>query len=470
MRMRRMTETHWNRRARAPRRLAAGSAVVVSLATVLAAGCGSSSGSSGSSGTTKLSGQTITVFTQAPTGTGAAEYKTYYAYIAKLFHQQTGSTVKWQYSNSGTQLAQTIESSVATHSGPDIFSVGSSYNGTVYGTHSFHVFTAADWAKLGGQAAFQPKMLTMAGPSASQDIGVPFESIPFVLAYNTKILAKAGIKNPPTTWTQWVSDAQAIQKAEPGVSGASFSPQDPYGPWKPVWSYALQSGGNFTNAAGTKATLTSPQVQAGLKFYFEQEYKYHIVPQADLTWQAAQETSAFLAGKTGMLAEATYELKPEMAGTPVASDVAFAPMPNVPYGMTARPAGGQAAESIVSGNYYDIASYTKNVPLDLAFIKVATSTQTQLEQFKIFGWMPVTQAGIAAVEHASSAAVPFIQAEQGSTPTSFTPAWSYIEDGILAVIAHIAQQLATGQGYSDSYALSQLQAENATVQAHLTNS
>ncbi len=444
-----------------------GAVAAASLAAGLVAGCGSSANSSGAA---KLSGQTLTVYTQAPTGTGAAEYKAYYAYVAKLFHQQTGSTVSWQYFNSGTQLSQTIESSVATHSGPDVFSVGSSYNGVVAGTHAFHVFTDSDWAKLGGRSAFVPKMLTMSGASASQDIGVPFESIPFVMAYNTKLFAKAALTSPPTTWSQWVSDAQAIQKASPGVNGASFSPQDPYGPWKPVWSYALQDGGNFTNASATKATLTSPQVQAGLQFYFAQEDKYHIVPAADLTWQAAQENAAFLAGKTGMLAETTYELKPEMAGTPVASDVAFAPMPSVPYGMTSRPAGGQAAESIVSGNYYDIASYTKNVPLALAFIKAATSAQTQLQQFKIFGWMPVTQAGVAAVEHASRASVPFIQAEQNSTPTTFSPAWSYIEDGILAVIAHIAQQLATGHGYSTSYALSQLQAEDSVVQAHLASS
>ncbi len=451
------------RRPRAWRRIAAGPVAAASLAGLLA-GCG---GSGGSSGAGKMSGQTLTVFTQAPTGAGAAEYRAYYAYIAKLFHEQTGSTVKWQYSTSGTQLSQTIESSVATHSGPDVFSVGSSFDGTVYGTHAFHVFTAGDWAQLGGRSSYVTKMLTMAGPSAAQDIGVPFESIPFVLAYNKKLLAQAGITAPPVTWTQWVSDAQAVQKADPGVSGASFSPADPYGPWKPVWSYMEQDGGDFTNAAATKATFTSAPVQAALQFYFEQEYKYHIVPAADLTWQGTQEEAAFAAGKTALLADASYNLIPELAGTPAAGNVAFAAMPSVPYGMAARPPGGHAAESIVSGNYYDVPSYVSNVPLALAFIKASTSTQAQLEQFKIFGWMPVTQAGITAVEKASQASVPFIQAEESSTPTAFTPAWSYIEDGILAVIAHIAQQLATGHPYSSSYALSQLQAENTVVEAHL---
>jgi multiple sugar transport system substrate-binding protein len=450
-----------NRRYFLRPRAAAASLAVVALAAGSLAACGSSTSGTG------LSGQTLTVFTAAPTGAGAAEYRQYYAWIANLFHHQTGSTIKWQYSTSATQLSQTIESSVATHSGPDVFSIGSSFNGEAYGTHAFHVLTTSDWAKLGGRPAFVPKMLTESGPSPTQDIGVPFESIPFVMAYNKHLLAKAGVTAPPTTWTQWVQDAQAVQRAEPGVNGASFSPADPYGPWKPVWSYAHQDGGGFTADNEKKSTLDSPAVQAAVRFYFAQEFQYHIVPASELTWQGSQEEAAFAAGKTAMLAEATDSLVPELKGTSVASQVAFAPMPNVPYGMSARPAGGTPAETIVSGNYYAVPTYVKNLPLALAFIKASTSVQAQVQQYKIFGWMPVTTAGITAVEKISRSAVPFIQAEENSTPTEFTPAWNYIELGMLAVIGHVAQQLATTHHYSPSYVLSQLQAENAVVQAHL---
>ena len=80
------------------------------------------------------------------------------------------------------------------------------------------------------------------------------------------------------------------------------------------------------------------------------------------------------------------------------------------------------------------------------------------------------QAGIAEVEKAYPATVPFVQAEENSTPTDYTPAWSYIETGVLHVIGQEAQQLATGQPYSASYVLGQLQAENSVVQAHLSSS
>jgi multiple sugar transport system substrate-binding protein len=448
----------------------AAGALAAGLAAVVAAGCGSSPSSSGTAGSgSGLSGQTLSVYTQVPYGTQLKDYQEYYAYIANAFKQATGSTIKWVYSSSAVTLSQELAQAAATGSGPDVWSIGSSFNGTASALHEFWTLAPADWTSFGGQSAFVQKQLTMSGPANNQDVGVPFESIPFVLAYNKALFAKAGITAAPTTWSQFVSDAQAVQKANPGTSGAGFSPADPYGPWKPVWSYMEQDGGDFLNQAGTTATLNSPQLEAALKFYFSLEDTYHVVPKADLTWEASQETSAFLAGKTGMMMDAAYSLIQEAQGTPVASDVAFAPMPNVPYGMSARPPGGQAAESIVSGNYYDVASYYKNLPLALKFIQVSTSPAAQLEQFKIMGWMPVTQAGVTEVEQAYPATVPFITAEENSTPTDYTPAWSYIETGVLAVIGRIAQQLATGASYSDSYAMGQLQTQNSVVQSHLTS-
>jgi multiple sugar transport system substrate-binding protein len=440
-------------------------------AALVAAGC-SSSGSSGSSGTSagSMSGQTLSVYTQAPYGTQLNDYKQYYAYIANAFHKATGSTIQWVYTSGTVSLSQELEQAAASGSGPDVWSIGSSFNGTASSLHDFYTFTPADWNSLGGQSSFVTKQLTMSGPDNSQDIGVPFESIPFVLAYNKALLSKAGISSPPATWSQFVSDAQAIQKADPGASGAGFSPADPYGPWKPVWSYMEQLGGDFLSGGGKTADLTSAQLQDAMKFYFALESTYHVVPKTDLTWTASQETSAFLAGKEGMMMDAAYSLAQEAAGTPVANDVGFAPMPNVPYGMSSRPPGAPQAETIVSGNYYDIAKYYQNVPLALKFIQISTSPAAQLQQFKIMGWMPVTRAGIAEVEKAYPASVPFIQSEEASTPTDYTPAWSYIEDGVLHVIGQEAQQLATGQSYSASYVAGQLQAENSVVQAHLSSS
>jgi multiple sugar transport system substrate-binding protein len=434
------------------------------------AACGSSPAPGGAGGHASLSGQTLTVYTQAPYGTQLKDYEQYYAYIGAAFHKATGSTIKWDYSTSTESLSQEIENAAATGTGPDVFSLGSSFDGTAYATKEFYTLTSSDWDAAGGQAAFVPTMLTEAGPNNANDIAVPFESIPFVMAYNKALFAKAGVTSAPSTWAQWIADGQAVQKSDPGVNGSSFSPSDPYGPWKPIWSYMEQLGGDFLSSSGTTATMNNPQLVAAIKFYFAQDFQYHIVPAADLTWQGAQEESAFAAGKTAMIADSTYSLYQELAGTPVQQDVAFAPMPSVPDGLASRPSGGHPAESIVSGNYYAVAKYESNLPLALKFIQVSTSAAAQLEQFNVMGWMPVTRAGIAEVEKAHPAVASFITAEENSTPTDFTPAWADIETGLLAVIAHVAQQLATGHPYSDSYVMSQLQAANAVAQQHLASS
>ena len=245
-------DTGRRRRAVAHGTLAAGMAAALAVA-----GCSSSSSSSAASGASSsasLSGQTLSVYTQAPYGTQLNDYKEYYNYIATQFHNETGSTIQWVYSSSAVTLAQELEQAAASGSGPDVWSIGSSFNGTATSLKDFYTFTPGDWNSLGGQSSFVAKQLTMSGPNNSQDIGIPFESIPFVLAYNTALFKKAGISSAPTTWTQFVSDAAAIQKAVPGAAGASFSPADPYGPWKPVWSYMEQDGGDFLASNGSRPT------------------------------------------------------------------------------------------------------------------------------------------------------------------------------------------------------------------------
>jgi multiple sugar transport system substrate-binding protein len=452
--------------------------VVVAVAGLVLAGCGSggSGGSSGSGGSgppkagQKFNGQTLTVFDSAPPGSQAAPWNQYYSYLKQVFHQQTGATLTIQKYTSGSDLSSKVESSAVSGSGPDMFGYGSSFIGVIGATHDFHTLSNADWNYLGGRSSFVPVQLEDSGYTPSQDIGVPYESIPFVIAYNKSLFAKSGITSPPTTWTQYIADAQKVQKANPGVSGAGFDPGDPTDPWKMVWSYAHQLGGSFIAANGKSASMDSPQVKQALQFYFAQLYQYHIVPPQSLTWDSSQMFSAFSQGKIAMMPIASYGTQVTAQGTPIQGKIGFAPLPNVPYGMSSRPPGGVPAETIVSGNYWAIPNYAgSKTPLALELAKLSTSTAAQVKQFQLLGWMPVTNAGVKAVEAAGGSAVtPFIAAENGETTTEITPAWSYAEDGMLAVITHIATKLTTSHSYPASYANSQLATEQSDVTSHLS--
>lgn len=451
-----------------------GMAAVLSagLLAAAAAGCGGGSGgSAASSGKQDFHGQTLTVFDGAPTGAEATQMKEYYNYLSAQFHKKTGATLNWQYYTSGSQETSTIESSVVSGSGPDVIGYGSSFIGVIGATHAFHTLTAGEWKTLGGRSTFVARQLQDSGYTPSKDIGIPYESIPFDIAYNKSLFAKAGISSPPTTWTEYINDAKKVQAANPGVYGAGFDPADPTDPWKFIWSYTHQLGGSFISANRKSSSMDSPQVKAALAFYFAQEYKYHIVPPQALTWDGAQMNAAFTQGKIAMMPIANYGTKVAAQGTPVQGKVGFAPLPNVPYGMSTRPAGGEPAETIVSGNYWAIPSYTgSKTPLAIDFAKITDSPATQLKQFKLLGWMPVTNAGVKEVESSAGPSIkPFIAAEEGSTSTAITPAWSYAEDGMETVISHVSSQLATSHTYNASYAASQLASEQSDVTSHLSS-
>jgi multiple sugar transport system substrate-binding protein len=447
-----------------------GVAAAAAAAGLVLAACGCS-GSAAPSGKQSFQGQTLTVSDGAPTGAEATQTKEYYNYLSAQFHKETGATINWQYYTSGAQETTTIESSVVSGSGPDMIGYGSSYIGIIGAIDGFRTLTSADWNELGGRSSFVAAQLEDSGYTPSTDIGIPYESIPFVIAYNKTMFAKAGISSPPATWTEYINDAKKVMAANPGVYGAGFDPADPTDPWKFVWSYSLQLGGRFIAANGKSASMDSPQVKQALAFYFAQEYKYHIVPAQALTWDDAQMVTAFTEGKIAMIPLADYGTQVAAEGTAVAGKVGFAALPSVPYGMSARPAGGRPAETIVSGNYWAIPKYVgSKMQLALDFAKISVSPAAQLKQFHLLGWMPVTTAGVSEVESADGPAVkPFIAAERGSTSTAITPAWSYVEDGMEAVMSHVASQLATTHSYSASYASSQLAAEQSDVTSHLSS-
>jgi multiple sugar transport system substrate-binding protein len=448
------------RRVRTPsRRLSRSLTAVAAISAVgVIAGCASGgSSASGSGGSGSFAGQTITALVSTAGAGQQSQYNAYHNALAAAFHKETGATVKWQYFSTATQENSLVQTSLVSGSGPDVISFGSGFIGTAYATGGFVKLTSADWNALGGRNAFLASTLTMSGPDASDDIGVPHTSVGYVMAYNKKIFQKAGITAPPTTWTQWVTDAQQIQRADPGVYGAGFDPSDGLDPWKQIWSYTHQLGSSWMSPNGKTAQLDSPQVNSAMQFYFEQYYKWHIVPPGSLSWNDAQMVAAFLAGKVAMIPEATEAVAAAAAGTSAAGDIAFAPMPSMPYGMTSRPSGGTPAVSIVAGEYWAVPQYAASeMPLILDLMKASISTSISAEQYKLIGWTPVTKSAVSALEAQDPSAKPFMSIVGDSEPTEFTGAWADLEAGIASVVQKTATNLATNGGKWSASAVSGL--------------
>ncbi|MFI5065481.1 MAG: extracellular solute-binding protein [Streptosporangiales bacterium] len=94
--------------------------------------------------------------------------------------------------------------------------------------------------------------------------------------YRKDEFAKAGISSAPTTWSQLVADAKLLQQKFPGTYGLGA----PSNYTNAIVSFIWGAGGQVATQSGGKwtAKLTSPQSEAGLKFYADLYLTQHVSP------------------------------------------------------------------------------------------------------------------------------------------------------------------------------------------------
>jgi multiple sugar transport system substrate-binding protein len=418
----------------------AGSAVVgLALEACSANTSTAPSSGGGGSGTGGGSGKTLNVYLSAQTSY-PAQQKQWEARIAKEFKAQTGASVAFETYTAGTEEQQKIETSVVSGSGPDVYEIGTTFTPTAYASKSFVKVSGSGWAKVGGQARFTPSTLAMSGPSANDQIAVPFSSVPFVMAYNTKLFKAAGITSLPTTWDELIADAKKLTRGS--VFGLGMDYKDSYNPWKYIWMFASQNGNSLVN--GKTVTIADPVVAKAYETYFGFLTADKVVPPAAVNWAAADNLAAFAAGKVAMITMTTSGSLPTLLASPVKDDFAFATMPAVPPGATALPPGGVAATTIVSGQSLVVASYSSNQDLAFKYVDLITSVAEQENYSKVFGVLPTNAVAAKAIAAGNPAFNAVKTAGASAKPTPFTGAWSQIELGLVNVVVQSLSALSNG--------------------------
>jgi multiple sugar transport system substrate-binding protein len=287
------------------------------------------------------------------------------------------------------------------------------------------------------------------------------------MVYNTKLFKAAGIKSPPTTWTQYVQDAEKVNDPAKGIYGTAMDPADGEDPWKTLWFMVEQNGGSYISSNLKQATLTSAPVQKAVSFWFDWYTKYHIVNPDSLTWQGPQMEAAFANGDVGEEVVQKSSDVPLYEDGKVGTNFAFAPMPSIPYGMTSLPPGGIAPGTFLSADDLMVATYAP-MPLALDFLKILLSDKSQLEQYKLTGQLPVTKsAGAQADKLNPTLDSTFIKDLGTQEPTPFVSAWGTLEGALTTVATQSASHIASGGSLSSSDINSALQQANSAVQAQL---
>ena len=457
--------------ARKGRRVRVGAGVGLSMAALAGLGSlqGTAAGATAQKGHAKpFAGKTLTIlgFTSAGTNNPPA-YAKYYAAVAAKFKQVTGATLKPVVASpdEGT-LNQQIQQLAVSHSGEDMYAVGSTLGPTLFYSGAFVRLSKAQWNEIGGENQFYPNQLGDAGRKGLYSF-VPMYNVPDAMVYNTKLFKQAGISKPPSNWTQYVQDAQKINDPSKGIYGTAMDPGDSTDPWKTLWFMVKGYGGDYVSANDTKATIATSPVKNAVNFWFSWNYKFHIVNPASLTWDSSQMEAAFAQGDVGEeIVQKSLDIPVYKSG-PAGSSFAFAPMPCTPYGLSKLPKNGSCPGTFLSADGFGISKYG-NVPLALQLIKIVLEPKYQAMYYRLTGGLPVTTVAGAQVERANPTLVkPFVSALSSQQPTPFVGAWGTIEATMASVASKSAAQVASSNSLPNSSITSTLQAANEAVQQQL---
>src|SRR5215208_6731425 len=429
--------------------LAASGGALAGVSALGLAGCG---GGSGGGPLNILAGQS-TSFPE--------EQEAWLKDMSKQLQNLAGSGLEWDFYADAETEQQKLQTAMTSGTGPDVFILGSTFVPTAVATNGFLELSGADLKKAGGTGRIFERQLTMAGVSPDKLI-----TIPFVMVYNTELFEKAGISEPPKTWAEFVKTAKEITDPSQNVYGAEMDPADSYDPWKILWTFTRQMGGDYVSKDLKTAQFTSEEVESAVRFWFDWATKYKIVDPNSMTWQATDALTAFANGNVGMLIMITSNIDPTLQESKVKGKYEYAPMPTIPYGMHEIPAGGEPTPSIVSGDYLGVADYSDAQDEALQLIKLMTDYQNQLDYFEAVGDLPCNTKAVDDLSAKNETVKTFADSEKDATPTPFTGAFGPIELIMGSVSAKLGSKVATDT-FRPSDVTEQLKRANAEAQAQL---
>ncbi|MCI0156142.1 extracellular solute-binding protein [Leifsonia shinshuensis] len=436
----------------------------LAAAGLVLTGCSGTSGntSTSSSGKVDGTGKTLDVMIAA-NALYPTEQQQWFKDVSAQFQKETGATVKFETFASANDELTKIQTSVLSGQGPDIYDLGTTFTPTAYSTGAFVKLTDADWAKVGGRDRFVPATLGISGPDQKNEVGIPFLSRPFVMAYNKDLLSAAGIDKPATTWDGLAEQAKKLTSGD--VHGMAIAYADSFDPWKFVWAMAMQQGNTILDVKNKKATIDDAAVKKAYETYFGWLTDDKVVDPAAIGWKNAQAVAAFANGKAAFLPMVSSSSQVTLDKSPMAGKYAYAVMPTVPPGATKLPSDGKAAATIISGDNMVVAKYSKNQDLAFALVKMLTSADNQVKYTKTFGDLPTNAEAAKQVEQGNQLIAPILDAGTKAYGTPFTGAWGDTQLALVNVVVQSIPALSSGKVSS-----SDLEAKLKTAQDTAQNS
>lgn len=337
------------------------------------------------------------------------------------FEEQTGIKVDLEVVSWGDLTNSTLSAAVSGQ-GPDVLNIGNTNAVTFQSTGAFYGFDDAGFDAIGGKDRFVETALATGGAEGEDPTSIPLYSQVYGLYYNKQMFADKGVE-PPTTWEELVSAAEAFTDPAAGKYGIVIPGGTVNASMHFSYIFAAQNGASPFDKDGNP-DFTSDGMVAGVKQYVDLLSEYHVVnPSAAQYTESTQSAGEFARGEVAMY----------MAQTSSGNVLAENGMDAEAYGVVPIPApeDGEQVSSFVAGTNISIFKDTEHLDAALEFVKFLTSDEEQEILNKAYTSLPVvndvpadafaddpdkfeTWSGILADNSIPMALVPTVQAYQAN--------------------------------------------------------
>lgn len=386
----------------------------------------------------------------------------------KFADANPGSSVTFQIGQLGSDITTAITTTAASHQGPDIFEIGPNNLSTGQAAGVFTKITDAEWKDLGGKARYVPAVLKAMGQTPDDLVAIPYYASTMAMFYNKSLYSQAGVKNPPTTWNDFVEVGQKLSSPTKGKFGVADAPAEGTQPWHVIWLLTTQLGGLFINRNGDKALLDSDEVVEATRFWLDWMGKYKIVSPKDATHTSAQQVQAFVNQQAAMFPFGFTQAISNMSGTAVEKTWALAANPTVPFGQATLKSGQPNVQTYLGGAAWAISKYSKHRDLALSLAKLMGDADVQQLTWSQVGGLPTTLETFTAHPETKQGVWEVIfKASESALATPWSPAFPNVTPLLAGAVKPSFAMLAGGQNYSVDGLKQALASANQQLQAAL---
>lgn len=328
-----------------------------------------------------LAGTTLTYWASNQ-GTDLEHDKTVLKPVLDAFKAQTGITVNLEVVG-WDNLLNRILAATTSGQGPDVLNIGNTWSASLQATGAFLPFDDANLTAVGGKDRILAGSLAATGAPAKPPTAVPLYTMAYVLYYNKKMFAAAGLTKPPATWAELVTAGKKLTHDGQwglAVEGANVSENAHH-----AFTFGQQFGGEFFDAAG-KPQFDTPGAVAGIKRYIDFMATDKIVNPSSAEYANNQAVTDFASGKAGMLLWQAADSNLKSHGMSP-DDYGVAP---VPFEDPA-PVGGKRVNSMVAGINLAVFANTQHKAAALKFVEFMTSDAQQITLNKAYSSLPTVK-------------------------------------------------------------------------------